>query len=51
MPRPPLTRSPIHTVVTAYPARDAADDPAARTPLPGHVTCGAAVIDREGRAA
>lgn len=64
MPQPPLTRSRIHAVVTTYLARhpaerdalapllsalDAADDPTARTTLPGHITCSAAVIDREGR--
>lgn len=64
MPQPPLTRSRIHAVVTAYLARhpaerdalapllsalDASDDPTARTTLPGHITCSAAVIDRAGR--
>ncbi|THA63812.1 NUDIX domain-containing protein [Streptomyces sp. A0958] len=64
MPQPPPSRSHIHAVVTAYLARhpaerhalapllaalDAPDDPTARTTLPGHITCSAAVVDRDGR--
>ncbi|AZS84142.1 NUDIX domain-containing protein [Streptomyces griseoviridis] len=60
----PLTRSSIRTTTEAYLARhpherdslaglmsllDGAADPADRATLPGHVTCGAAVIDREQR--
>ncbi|MEV7157047.1 NUDIX domain-containing protein [Streptomyces misionensis] len=61
----PLTRSHIRKTTEAYLARhpherdslaglmsllDGADDPADRATLPGHVTCSAAVIDREQRA-
>lgn len=60
----PLTRSHIRTTAEAYLARnphereslagllsllDGADDPTDRATLPGHVTCSAAVIDREQR--
>ncbi|MFJ9967178.1 NUDIX domain-containing protein [Streptomyces avermitilis] len=60
----PLTRSHIRTTAEAYLARhpherdslaglmsllDGAVDPADRATLPGHVTCSAAVIDREQR--
>ncbi|MEU9744714.1 NUDIX domain-containing protein [Streptomyces niveus] len=60
----PLTRSYIRTTAEAYLARhpherdslaglmsllDGAADPADRATLPGHVTCSAAVIDREQR--
>ncbi|MFF8731797.1 NUDIX domain-containing protein [Streptomyces sp. NPDC015171] len=60
----PLTRSYIRTTAEAYLARHpherdslagllsllgGADDPADRATLPGHVTCSAAVIDREQR--
>ncbi|MFF3394774.1 NUDIX domain-containing protein [Streptomyces sp. NPDC002669] len=60
----PLSRSRIRTVAEAYLARhpherdslaglmsllDGADDPADRATLPGHITCSAAVIDREQR--
>ncbi|WP_308440092.1 NUDIX hydrolase [Streptomyces griseosporeus] len=60
----PLTRSHIRQTAEAYLTRhpherdslagllsllDGADDPADRATLPGHVTCSAAVIDREQR--
>ncbi len=60
----PLTRSHIRTTAEAYLARhphereslagllsllDGANAPASRATLPGHVTCSAAVIDREQR--
>ncbi|MEW2409694.1 NUDIX hydrolase [Streptomyces griseoviridis] len=60
----PLTRSSIRTTAEAYLSRhpherdslavlmsllDGAADPADRATLPGHVTCSAAVIDREQR--
>ena len=60
----PPTRSHIRVTVEAYLARhaherktltgllsvlDGADDPTSRATLPGHVTCSAAVIDRERR--
>ncbi|MGW5126847.1 NUDIX domain-containing protein [Streptomyces sp. NPDC004069] len=60
----PLTRSHIRATAEAYLARhpheraslaglmsllEGADDPAGRATLPGHVTCSAAVIDREQR--
>ncbi|MER6277660.1 NUDIX domain-containing protein [Streptomyces sp900105245] len=60
----PLARSHIRRTSEAYLTRhpherdslagltsllDGADDPADRATLPGHVTCSAAVIDREGR--
>ncbi|MFE3637975.1 NUDIX hydrolase [Streptomyces sp. NPDC059168] len=60
----PLTRSHIRATAEAYLARhpherdslagllsllDGADAPASRATLPGHVTCSAAVIDREQR--
>ncbi|MFF9510659.1 NUDIX domain-containing protein [Streptomyces sp. NPDC014724] len=60
----PLTRSHIRTTAEKYLARhphereslagllsvlDGADNPAGRATLPGHVTCSAAVIDREQR--
>ncbi|MEU1529844.1 NUDIX hydrolase [Streptomyces fagopyri] len=60
----PLTRSHIRATVAAYLARhphevkslaglssllDGAADPANRGTLPGHITCSAAVIDREQR--
>ncbi|MFB6988727.1 NUDIX domain-containing protein [Streptomyces sp. NPDC056304] len=60
----PLTRSHIRTTAEAYLARHpherqslagllsllgGADNPAGRATLPGHVTCSAAVIDREQR--
>ncbi|MEU8472688.1 NUDIX domain-containing protein [Streptomyces sp. NPDC029006] len=60
----PLTRSHIHKTAEAYLAPhpherdslaglmsllDGDDDPADRATLPGHVTCSAAVIDREQR--
>ncbi|TGB08721.1 NUDIX hydrolase [Streptomyces sp. MZ04] len=60
----PLTRSDIRRTAEKYLARhpeeraalaglmtllDGADDPADRATLPGHVTCSAAVIDREQR--
>jgi 8-oxo-dGTP pyrophosphatase MutT (NUDIX family) len=60
----PLTRSQLRATAEAYLARhphereslagllsllDGADNPASRATLPGHITCSAAVIDREQR--